>query len=76
MYKMSLWIKFWKFPCLHRQARKPGQDRCICEQFAYTSYLVAYPNSSDMNELDEILLGVYHREVRVYELTNTICASV
>jgi len=29
----------------------------ICEQFAYTSHLVAYPNSSDMNELSEIRLG-------------------
>lgn len=26
-------------------------DGSICEPFVYTSYLVAYPNSSDMNEL-------------------------
>ena len=29
----------------------------ICEQFVYTSHLVAYPNSSDMNELSEMRLG-------------------
>ncbi len=35
-----------------KKNRRP--ERSICEQFAYTSHLVAYPNSSDMNELSEI----------------------
>jgi len=29
----------------------------IYEQFAYRSYLVEYPNNSDMNELYDILKG-------------------
>jgi len=41
-----------------RKTKKNSRSEgSICEQFAYTSYLVAYPNSSDMNELSEIRLG-------------------
>jgi len=35
----------------------------ICEWFVYTSYLVAYPNSSDMNELAEIP----HAALRIFK---------
>jgi hypothetical protein len=30
-------------------------EGCICEQFAYLLNLRAYPNSSDMNELSEMV---------------------
>ncbi len=30
-------------------------EGCICEQFAYLLYLEVYPNSSDMNELGDML---------------------
>ena len=34
----------------------------ICEQFAYLPNKVVYPNSSDINELGEILGGLQNGE--------------
>jgi hypothetical protein len=36
----------------------------ICEQFAYLPNLVAYPNTSDMNELSEIAGDGLKYEIR------------
>ena len=37
---------------MNKEAKNNGHpEGCIYEQFAYTSELVVYPNSSDMNKL-------------------------
>ena len=40
---------------MSERKRKNGHpEESICEQFAHTSYLGVYPNSSDMNKLCEM----------------------
>ena len=42
----------------------------------HSTQILLRRTSDTLETLDEILLGVCHRKMREYELTNTICASV